>query len=131
MGELERGLIEDWTGKPYHLGLGMYALRAGLRGLREAQLEEGCMPIAPAVKIDEEAWGKTAETRAQPLKNFLSWEDLPDNFDQDPREIYKSDGNKTLTLFEFLVWSARVGGFARQDPNPKWNIESCTPRAAR
>jgi hypothetical protein len=131
MGELERGLIEDWTGKPYHLGLGMYALRAGLRGLREAQLEEGCMPIAPAVKIDEEAWGKTAETRAQPLKNFLSWEDLPGNFDQDPREIYKSDGNKTLTLFEFLVWSARVGGFARQDPNPKWNIESCTPRAAR
>ena len=53
MGELERGLIQDWTGKPYHLGLGMYALRVRLRGLREAQLEEGSMPIAPAVKIDE------------------------------------------------------------------------------
>jgi len=129
MAELERGLIKDWTGKPYNLGLGMYSNQVGLRGLREVQLEEGCMPIAPAVRIDEEAWGDLKG--AKPLEDFLTWEDLPENFDQDPREIYKSDGDKSLTLFEFLVWSARVGGFGAQEPNPKWNIEDYTPNAAR
>lgn len=130
MAELERGLIQDWTGKPYHLGLGMYSNKIGLRGLREAQMEEGCLPIAPAVKIDEKAWGDTND-RSNPLEDFVSWEDLPENFDQDPREIYKSDRDKSLTLFEFLVWSARVGGFGAQEPNPKWNIEDYTPGAAR
>ena len=130
MAELERGLIEDWTGKPYHLGLGKYSNTVKLRSLRETQLEEGCMPIAPAVTIDEDAWCENTKREDRPpLEDFVSWEDLPENFDEDPREIYKTDGNKSLTLFEFLVWSARVGGFAQQEPNPKWNIEDCTPTA--
>ena len=94
------------------------------------------MPIAPAVTIDDEAWMDTKisgdkESDDPPLENFVTWDPLPDNFDQDPREIYKSDGEKSLSLFEFLVWSARVGGFAAQEPSPKWNIEDCTPRAER
>lgn len=101
----------------HHLGLGIaLCLCVRLRGLREAQLEEGSMPIALAVKIDERARGETDETRAKPLENCLTWEDLPDNFDEDPREIYKNDGGRSLTLFEFLVWSAKVGGFAGQEP---------------
>ena len=131
MGELERGLIEDTTGWPYHLGFDN-SFRVGIRHLREVQLEEGSMPIAPAVKFDEWAWGQTLKNDTpDPLINYISWDTLPDNFDEDPREIYKTDGNKSLSLFEFLIWSARVGGFAGQEPNPEWNIEDCTPRAAR
>ncbi len=57
MAALERGTVEDWTGKPYMLAL--QSLRVRIRSLREVQIEEGIMPVAPAVKIDEEAWYKT------------------------------------------------------------------------
>ena len=131
MAALERGTREDWTGKPQML---FHAnLEIGIRSLREAQMEEGTMPIAPIVKLDTEAWFKTAKYEkgkrlsSDPLANFVSWGDLPDNFNEDPREIYKLDGNKTMTLFEFLIWSARCGGFAQQRANPKWNLEEYTP----
>lgn len=130
MAALERGTIEDWTGKPHMLVLP--SIEIGIRSLREAQMEEGTLPIAPIVKIDEDAWYKSSEygggkrLSSEPLSKFVTWGDVPDNFNEDPREIYRLDGNKTMTLFEFLIWSARVGGFAGQEPNPKWNIEDCT-----
>ena len=37
MANLERGILEDWTGKPYLLGFGC-SLRVKLRALREVQL---------------------------------------------------------------------------------------------
>ena len=73
------------------------------------------MPIAPAVKIYEQAWGETAETRAKPLENFLTWEDLHENFDQDPREIYKNDGGKPLTCLN--SWCGQRGWEALQGKN--------------
>ena len=109
--------------------LALQFLKVRIRSLREVQHEEGCMPVAPAVKIDEEAWYKTTayeegkRTKFDPMANFTTWDPLPANYEDDPREIYKVDGNRKLTLFEFLVWSARVGGFAGQEPNPKWNLE--------
>ena len=59
MAALERGTVEDWTGKPYMLAL--QSLKVRIRSLREVQLEEGTMPIAPAVKIDEESWFETVK----------------------------------------------------------------------
>ena len=126
MAGLERGTVEDWTGKPYMLFCQHNTgVQAGVRSLREVQMEEGSHPIAPIVRIDVEAWYKSCKgglLSGEPLSNFVTWGELPDNFEEDPREIYKLDGNKTMTLFEFLIWSARCGGFAQQEPNPKWNI---------
>ena len=128
---LERGTEEDWTGKPHHL---IFAgLTVGLRSLREMQMEEGMLPIAPAVKLNIDAWlnangGRKLDLDAlPPLSNFVSWDPLPPNFDSDPQEIYKADGNKELSFFEFLLWSARVGGFGNEAPSKQWTLEDCTP----
>ena len=77
MAALERGTLEDWTGKPqmlFHSNL-----KIGIRSLREAQMEEGTMPIAPIVKLDTDAWYKSAiyekgkRVSSEPLANFLTW----------------------------------------------------------
>ena len=117
MAGLERGTEEDWTGKPHHL---IFAgLTVGLRSLRETQMEEGMLPIAPAVKLNIDAWlnanggGKLDLDALPPLSNFVSWDPLPPNFDSDPREIYKADENKELSFFEFLLWSAKPTDVSR------------------
>jgi hypothetical protein len=43
----------------------------------------------------------------------------------DPRDIYKSDGKKSLTFYEFLLWCIRLG-YGRKQFNSKYYVDDDT-----
>lgn len=56
------------------------------------------------------------------MSDFMSWIKPPEDYERDPREVYRSDGNGKMALIEFLVWLTRVGGLAGKGLNQKWNL---------
>lgn len=108
---LECGQLEDCSGSIY-MFLDRSELTCKLRELREGHAEEGAYPCCPAVRI-------TQPTGDDPLT--ITW-DLDPIPGTDPREIHKTDRDKELSLGEFILWSARFGGFTQHDYNPKYVI---------
>lgn len=94
-----------------------------LRSLREYYMgdNEAMMPTSPGVTIYEKAWFSEFCKTKKGLESFVEWETREAPGD-DPREIYRSDGIKSLSFFEFLLWSARVGGL-NQPSNPVWSTQ--------
>ena len=90
-------------------------LECKIRSLREGFAEcLGVYPTLPKVTVDEKLWQ-------------VSWEpDPPEG--SDPREIYKTDSNKTLTLFEFILWCIRLGFNMERDFNSKYFVASSKKR---
>jgi hypothetical protein len=83
-----------------------------LRSLRESFDEcIGIFPTLLKVTIDEATWK-------------VSWEAGPSE-DSDPRDIYKSDGTKGLTLYEFLLWCIRLG-YGLKQCNSKYYVDDDT-----
>ena len=129
---LETGVLADRAGTcPYPFGLShLVNKNVKLRTLRECHLEEGVMPICPSVSINEEAYrhDKSSYDEHHGIDALVTWEQ-PYKGD-DPREIYRTDGLKDLTFFEFLLWSTRVGGLGGQPFNPAWIVEDDDVHAA-
>jgi hypothetical protein len=103
--------------------------RVLLRGLRETHLECVCAwPVCGAVSLDpelwstgQEHWGRTGapETGGPSLDaSDVAWAE--GGGEEDNREVWRTDGETTLSYPEFLLWSARVGGMGNCPHNEKY-----------
>jgi hypothetical protein len=89
-----------------------------LRMIREGFSEcEAAFPTVPCVHVE----GGTS-TIGDERQWKVTWEpDLPKG--SDPREIYKTDGDKTLNFYECILWTVRLGFAMPVDLHEKFFTE--------
>jgi len=116
---LRCGVLENVTGmKYYSINPRFCHITLKLRMIREGFSDcEGAFPTVPCVRVER---GTSTLGDERPWK--VAWEpDMPEG--SDPREIYKTDGDKTLNFYEFILWTVHLGFALPMDLNEKYFTE--------